>query len=346
MLLGSAGNFVILAKAGVSTTGTTAVVGDIGVSLAAASYITGFGLIMDASNKFSTSALVTGKVYAADYAPPTPANMTTAVSDMETAYTDAAGRTLPDFTELGAGDISGMTLAPGLYKWGTGVLITGAGVTLSGGKNDVWIFQIGQDLTVGNAAMVTLSGGAQAKNVFWAVAGAVTLGTTSEFNGNILAETNIAMNTGAVLNGRALAQTAVTLIANTIVKPTPGAAKPTPPIDLRDLHANLSQKGETEGWDLHVWANITNTSSQTFPGKMRIKSYQSSTEITKYYPSDTEYVDISITPGKGRYPSGVVDYWLLDNVGEGKGKPKDVFVEIWIFDTIGNQVAYASRIAN
>ena len=143
MLLGSAGNFVILAKAGVSTTGTTAVVGDIGVSLAAASYITGFGLIMDASNKFSTSALVTGKVYAADYAPPTPANMTTAVSDMETAYTDAAGRTLPDFTELGAGDISGMTLAPGLYKWGTGVLITGAGVTLSGGKNDVWVFQIG-----------------------------------------------------------------------------------------------------------------------------------------------------------------------------------------------------------
>jgi len=96
---------------------------NIGVSPAAATYIEGFGLIADASNVFSTSSLVTGKIYAADYASPTPAVMTTAVSDMETAYIDAQGRTLPDATELGAGDISGMTLAPGLYKWGTGVII-------------------------------------------------------------------------------------------------------------------------------------------------------------------------------------------------------------------------------
>ena len=128
--LGTAGNFVILAKSGISTTGTTSIVGDIGVSPIAATAITGFGLILDSTNTFSISSLVTGKVYAADYAPPTPANMTTAVSNMETAFTDAAGRTSPDFTELGAGDISGMTLAPGLYKWGTGVLIT-SGVTLS-----------------------------------------------------------------------------------------------------------------------------------------------------------------------------------------------------------------------
>ena len=152
MRLGTAGNFVILAKAAVSTTGTTAVVGDIGLSPAAASYITGFSLIADSTNTFSTSSLVTGNVYAADYAPPTPANMTTAISNMETAFTDAAGRTSPDFTELGAGDISGMTLVPGLYKWGTGVLIT-SGVTLSGGANDVWIFQIAGNLTVSNSAM-------------------------------------------------------------------------------------------------------------------------------------------------------------------------------------------------
>ena len=175
---------------------------------------------------------MTGKVYAADYAPPTPANMTTAVSDMETAFTDAAGRTLPDFTELGAGDISGLTLAPGLYKWGTGVLIT-SGVTLSGGANDVWIFQIAGNLTVSNGAIVTLSGGAQASNVFWQVAGETTLGTTSDFKGIILCQTLIALNTGAVMNGRALAQTAVTLDANTITEatssttPTPGVT-PTP----------------------------------------------------------------------------------------------------------------------
>ncbi len=217
MRLGTAGNFVILAKAAVSTTGTTAVVGDIGLSPAAASYITGFSLIADSTNTFSTSSLVTGNVYAADYAPPTPANMTTAISNMETAFTDAAGRTSPDFTELGAGDISGMTLVPGLYKWGTGVLIT-SGVTLSGGANDVWIFQIAGNLTVSNSAMVTMIG-ALPRNVFWQVSGHVTLGTAADFKGIILSQTLISLNTGAVMNGRALAQTAVTLDANAITKP-------------------------------------------------------------------------------------------------------------------------------
>ena len=212
---------MILAKSGISTTGTTSIVGDMGVSPAAATFITGFGLIMDTSNQFSTSSLVTGKVYAPGYAVPTPANMTTAVSDMQTAYTNAAGRTLPDFTELGAGNISGKTLVPGLYKWGTGLLIDNTGVTLSGGPNDVWIFQIAQTLTLNSGAIVTLSSGAQAKNIFWQVAGQTTLGTTSQFKGNILCQTAIVMNTGATLNGRALAQTAVTLNANAIVKPTP-----------------------------------------------------------------------------------------------------------------------------
>jgi len=218
--LGSAGNFVILAKSGISTTGTTSITGDIGVSPIKESAITGFGLIKDASNQFSTSSLVTGKVYASDDAVPTPANMTTAVSDMETAYTNAAGRTLPTATELGAGNIAGMTLAPGLYKWGTGVTIP-TDVILSGGANDVWIFQIGQTLTVGNGVHINLSGGAQAKNIFWQVAGQTTLGTTSVFNGNILDQTAIVLNTGATLNGRALAQTAVTLNANSVVKPAP-----------------------------------------------------------------------------------------------------------------------------
>ena len=217
--LGTAGTFVILAKTGVTTTGTTAVVGDIGVSPAAASFITGFGLIADSTNTFSTSSLVTGKVYAADYAPPTPANMTAAVSDMQTAFSDAAGRTLPDFTELGAGNISGLTLVPGLYKWGTGVLITGVGVTLSGGANDVWIFQIAQDLTVNNSAIVTLVGGAQAKNIFWQVAGQATLGTAADFKGILLSQTLIALNTGAKMSGRALSQTAVTLNATAITAP-------------------------------------------------------------------------------------------------------------------------------
>jgi hypothetical protein len=218
VVLGTAINFAILAKAAVSTTGITAVTGNVGLSPAAGSFLTGFSETMDASNVFSTSAVVAGQLFAADYAPPTPTNMTTAILDMQIAYTDAAGRTLPDFTELGAGDINGLTLAPGLYKWGTGVSMS-TGVTISGGANDVWIFQIAQDLTIGNGAIVTLAGGAQAKNIFWQVAGQTTLGTTSDFKGIILCQTQIVCSTGAVVLGRALAQTAVTLDATSITAP-------------------------------------------------------------------------------------------------------------------------------
>jgi hypothetical protein len=217
--LGTAGDFAILAKTGISATGVTSITGDIGISPAAATFITGFGLIMDASGTFSTSSLLTGKAYASDYTAPTPTKMTTAVSDMETAYTNAAGRTSPDYTELYTGDLTGQTLTPGLYKWSTGVLVSAGGVTISGSATDIWIFQIAQNLTVANGAVVTLSGGAQASNIFWQVAGQVTLGTTAAMKGIILCQTTIAMGTGATLNGRALAQTAVTLDANSVTVP-------------------------------------------------------------------------------------------------------------------------------
>ena len=214
--LGTAGDFVILAKTGVSNTGSSQIWGDIGVSPIDSTAITGFGLVMDAGGTFSTSSLVTGSLYAADYAEPTPTMLTTAVGDMQTAYTDAAGRTLPDYTELGAGDITSMTLAPGLYKWGTGVLISAAGVTISGTASDVWIFQIAENLDLADGANVYLSGGALASNIFWQVAGQATLGTTAAMKGVILCQTAIVINTGATLVGRALAQTAVTLDSNMI----------------------------------------------------------------------------------------------------------------------------------
>jgi hypothetical protein len=216
--LGTSGNFVILSKAGISTTGTTLITGDIGVSPIDQTALTGFSETMHSSNEYSTSDYVVGKLYASDYLGATPAKMTTAISNMETAYTDAAGRTNPTATELGAGDISGMTITPGLYKWGTGLMTDSSGVTLSGGANDVWIFQIGEDLTISDGAIITLSGGAQAKNIFWQVTGQTTIGTTSNFKGNILCATAIVLNTGATLNGRALSQTAVTLDANAVTK--------------------------------------------------------------------------------------------------------------------------------
>ncbi len=216
--LGSAEDFVILAKSGIDTVPTAIITGDIGLSPAAASYITEFALVMDASTQFSRSSQVIGKVYAADYAVPTPAKMTAAISDMEAAYTNAAGRTFPDFTELYAGDISGRTLAPGVYKWGTGVLVT-TDVTLSGGLLDVWIFQVSEGLTVGPGAKILLSGGALPKNIFWQCFGAVALDTTAHLEGVVLCMTEITLATGASVNGRLFSQTAVSLDANRVTAP-------------------------------------------------------------------------------------------------------------------------------
>ena len=212
--LGSAGDFVILSKSGITDVPSSAIVGNIGTSPITGAAITGIGC-----------GEVAGTIFTVDAAGPAcrvtyPAYLTAAVLDMQTAYTDAAGRKNPDATELGAGNINGMTILPGLYKWGTPVVIPTA-VTLDaqGNPNAVWIFQIAQGLTVGNGAIVTLSGGAQAKNIFWQVAGQTTLGTTANFKGVVLCQTLIAMNTGAVMSGRALAQTAVTLQMNAVIEP-------------------------------------------------------------------------------------------------------------------------------
>lgn len=215
--LGTAGNYVILAKSGISNVPTSGITGNLGVSPVTATAITGFALTLDASGTFSTSAQVTGSVFAADYTAPTPLTLTTAVNDMVTAYNDAAGRTNPDYTELAAGNIGGLTLPPGLYKWSNTVLIP-TDVTLSGSATDVWIFQIAGGLTQASATNVILTGGALAKNVFWQVSGVVAVGTTAVLEGEVLSKTQITLQTGAVAHGSLLAQTQVTLSHNIVVK--------------------------------------------------------------------------------------------------------------------------------
>ena len=214
--LGSAGNYLILAKTAISNISTSAITGDLGLSPAATSYITGLSLT-DATG-YATSAQVIGKIYAADMAAPTGINLTTAVENMITAYNDAAGRPTPDFLELSTGNIGGKTLTPGLYKCTTTVTMP-SDVTISGGANDVWIFQISQNLSMSSGVKINLIGGAQAKNIFWQVAGEATLGTTSHFEGIILSMTGITLQTGATFKGRALAQTAVVLDGNTVILP-------------------------------------------------------------------------------------------------------------------------------
>jgi hypothetical protein len=212
--LGMAGDYAILAKTGIATVPTSAITGDIGVSPVAATGITGFDLNLPAGGAWATSSQVTGKVYAPGYADPTSANLTTAISNMETAYTDAAGRAA-NYTELYAGDISGKTLTAGVYKWSTDVLIN-TDVTLNGGANDVWIFQIAGQITQASNKSIILTGGAQAKNIFWQSAQTVAIGTGAHFEGIILGMTNITLGTNASINGRLLAQSAVTLDQSTV----------------------------------------------------------------------------------------------------------------------------------
>ncbi len=223
--LGLAGNYAIFANTGIDNATVPAdITGHMGAGPGVTSTaITGFALVLPLNGAFSTSTQVTGNVYAFDYAPPTPTNVTTASNDMGTAYTDAATRLLPDFLDLGAGNIGGLTLAPGLYKWGTGVTLPfGTNVTISGGPNDVWIFQIDGVLTTAAATSVFLSGGARAKNIFWQVAGtSVTLGANSTFEGVVLAQNAINLGNQALVNGRLLAQTAVNLDQNTVATPAP-----------------------------------------------------------------------------------------------------------------------------
>ncbi len=219
--LAAAGSYVLLAKTGITNvTGSSITGGHLGVSPEAASAITGFSLTAHATNVYSTSPAVVapGKIYAADYEPPTPTSLTTAVLAMQTAYTDAAGRSDPDFLNLGSGDIGGETLVAGLYKWGTGVTIA-EDVTLSGGADDVWIFQISDDLDVSSEKQVLLSGGARASNVFWQVAGQVTIHADAHFEGVILSKTGVTLQTNASLHGRALAQSLIALDDNEITAP-------------------------------------------------------------------------------------------------------------------------------
>ena len=215
--LGKAGTFAILTKTGITNVYASTIDGDIG-----ASPITG------AAIHLTCAEMHTGNVYTVDAAGPLPcattdaSGLTSAVSDMETAYTDAAGRTLPDYVELGSGEIGGLTLTPGLYKWGTDVNISND-VTLHGNSTDVWIFQIAGGLNQASATRVTLTGGALPQNVFWQAAGDVSIGTTAHFEGVMLAKTLVAVKTGASVTGRLLAQTEVTLQKNTVTQPTEAA---------------------------------------------------------------------------------------------------------------------------
>ena len=222
--LGTAGHYAILAKAGVSTVPNSVVTGNVGLSPTARVGLTGWSetAAADNSDLYSTSAQVAapGKLYAADYAEPTPTNLGTAVLNMEAAYTDAAGRTATSAatTNVGAGTLTSQTLTPGVYEWGSAVTIP-TDLTFSGSATDVWILKVAGTLDMAAAKNVILSGGALPQNIFWQVSGAVTMGAGTHFEGIILGKTGITFGNLASINGRLLAQTAVVLDATTVTVP-------------------------------------------------------------------------------------------------------------------------------
>ncbi len=200
--LGSAAHFTILAGSGITSTGGGTNTGDVGLSPTTGTAITGL-----------TTGQVNGIIYTVDGTGPAgatadPGLLSTAKVDLATAYSNAAGRASPDVVDPGSGDIGGMTLVPGLYKFTSSAYVTGSDVTLAGGPADVWIFQIGTTLIVGNGIHVLLADGAQARNVFWQVGSSATLGTSCSFKGTIMADQSITMDTSSTLEGRALAQNA------------------------------------------------------------------------------------------------------------------------------------------
>ena len=210
--LGVAGEFAILSKSGITNVYKSAVTGDIG-----SSPISGAAILVSCPE-------VVGNIYTVDAAGPLPcritnaSRLTTSIKNMQTAYTDAAGRSKPNFLNLGAGNIGGKTLTAGLYKFTSAVVIP-TDITISGSSTDVWIFQVAGTLKMSSAVRITLAGGALAKNIFWQTSGAVTLGSSSHFEGIILSQTAINLQTGATINGRLLAQTAVTLQMNSVTQP-------------------------------------------------------------------------------------------------------------------------------
>lgn len=207
VVLGTSANFAVLGGSTVTNTGPTVVNGNLGVSPGTA--VTGFG----------PGIVIGGTIHAGD------AVANQAQTDLTTAYNDAAGRPCPG-PPL-AGNIGGTTILPGVYCAASSVGITGT-VTLNGNGNPnaVFIFQIGTTLTTAaNNSVVSLIGGAQAANVFWQVGSSATLGTSTIFNGTILALASITVTTGAAMNGRALARTgAVTLADNAVTLPVPAGS--------------------------------------------------------------------------------------------------------------------------
>lgn len=201
LVLGGTENFAVLAGAAVTNTGATTIVGDLGLSPGTS--VAGF-----------PPGILNGTLRVNDVL------ATQAKLDLTTAYNEAAGRISKDMVSL-SGNIGGLTLTPGLYRSTSALEISSGNVTFDAlGKSDaVFILQIASTFTTTPGRQVVLAGGAKAANIYWQVSSSASFGTTTVMKGTILAMESITFDTGAMLEGKALARDgAITLDANSIVK--------------------------------------------------------------------------------------------------------------------------------
>jgi len=208
--LGAAGVFAVLGASTVTNTGPSSITGDLGLSPGIS--VTGF-----------PPGILVGTLHISD------STTAQAQLDLTAAYNDAAGRTLGAI--MLAGNLGGLTLAPGLYKSTSSLEISSGDLTLDaqGDASAVYIFEMASTLITTTGRKVILAGGAQAANIYWQVGSSATLGVSSVFKGNILALASITVSTGASVDGRLLARTAaVTLDGNAVVRPSSVVA----PVDI------------------------------------------------------------------------------------------------------------------
>ena len=225
--LGFAGDYAILAKSGISTIPISTITGNVAVLPIATTAMTSLSLALDPTTQFSTSMQVSGNAYAASYGGAIATVLTTVVSTMEAAYTDAAGRVNPDATRinLGGGVLGGVgpggeddPLTPGVYTFGSDVNLN-ADVYFEGSDTDVFIIQMTGNLVQTASYAVNLVGGAKPENIFWQVAGYVEVDTGAHMEGIILVKTKVDFKPDSSLNGRILTQTACDLQSATITEP-------------------------------------------------------------------------------------------------------------------------------
>jgi hypothetical protein len=229
--LGEAGGYAILTKTGITTTGVTRIDGNIGVSPIAATSMTGFALSLDSTTQFATSPQIVGtdsggnvhRAHAASYGGDVATTLTTAISDMKTAYNNAASK---DATKTMAYPFTSYTFpsaSAGVYKFVTpaggdaGDVTLSSPITFSGTADDKFIIQITGNLVVN--ADVILNGSVSAENIVWQVSGHVRLNANKHMEGIILTASKVVFKTGSSLIGRVLAHTACTLDKATITEP-------------------------------------------------------------------------------------------------------------------------------